>query len=156
VSSGAPFGQHVPVPDDAILITTDDLARLNRLELRRVAAAARWVATGLFVVAALGAAAWAWSMVHAQVRAEPGFGPGGPGISFTDRVDLLAATLIELVLTGVLAAGGVVVRLLADVLVDRSGGTLCGYQVGDRVDGPDDDDGDDGDFRPLTPFAVRT
>ncbi len=63
-------------------------------------------------------------------------------------------------LVGVLVAAGMVVRLLGDVLVDRSGGTLCGYEVGDTVDPLDDELGDDdledGDgFHPLTPLPPR-
>jgi hypothetical protein len=145
------------VPDDVARITADDLTRLNRAELRRVAVVARWVATGLFAVAALGILAWGWSTIHAQVRAGD-FGPGADGASFVDRVDLFTSDVVELVLVGVLKAGGVLVRMAGDALLERSGGTLCDYEVGDAVD-PLDDDGDGGDgdddFRPLTPLPPR-
>jgi hypothetical protein len=142
------------VPDEVRRITTDDLTGLNRAELRRVAGIARWVATGLFVVAGIGAAAWAWQLVRQQQQAGGFAGPfGDDGLSFADRIDLAVNGIVLLVLAAVLAGAGVLVRLFADVVVDRADGTLCGYEVGDEVDPPaDDPDDDDDDFGPLTPF----
>jgi hypothetical protein len=145
------------VSDRAALITADDLAALNRAELRRTAGLARHASTGLFAVAALGAAAWAWTMVHQQIQLGSsfgGFGGGDPQVSFTDRVDVFAGNVLQLVLAGALVAAAIVVRLLGDHLFDRHGGSLCGYEIGEPLDPADSTDGwDDADtFEALDPL----
>lgn len=123
-------------------MTADDVAALNRAMVERGAAFARIAGTVLIVVGAVGLIAALWVIGREQQHLDSGmfsFGDEGEGgASLLDRIDLIS-TRFGLVELPVLIGGiGLGLRLVADYVVSRTGGTLTGFEVGDEM--PDFDD----------------
>jgi hypothetical protein len=120
------------------ILTADDIAGLNRQAVIRAAAFTRLAGTGLVIAGAIALAAWLWLAIRQQqVIDGDTFSPPLAGltedVSFTQRIDLLANQII-LAIWAVVALGiGLGLRLVADYSVVRTGGTLTGYEVGDRA-----------------------
>jgi hypothetical protein len=134
--------EHGAVGDENVL-TADDVAALNGQAVARAAAFTRLAGTAAVIVGAVAAAAWAWGAYRTQARADDfgGIGPigldtsvGAPyEVTLADRLDLLV-TGTQLLVAGVLGVGvGLVLRLLADYTVARTGGSLTGFEAGDTA-----------------------
>jgi hypothetical protein len=127
-----------PTPDTDDIATAEDIAELNRMAVERSAAFARVAGTVVLVLGAFGAASWLWLNVRLQLRLDDVGGPLGSfgeddGVSILDRLDTLTA-YVEVLIVSVLAAGvGLGLRAMADYLVARTGGSLTGFRVGDRL-----------------------
>jgi hypothetical protein len=133
------------------IVTAEDVVVLNRAVVSRAAAFARVTATALLVVAGLALAAWVWVLVRQQQAAEDSlvFVPTGDDLTVGQRVDLFVNTLAYLVYAAVTGGVGVGLRLLADYAVARTGGSLTGFEPGDRL--PDPEPGRDGYVPPPVP-----
>src|SRR5205823_1131860 len=94
----------------------------------------------VFVVGLIGVAAWLYAVVRAQQALSSRLGSGGFSGSASDDVDLLdrldsfAPYVTVLVLAALVTGLGVLLRLVADVVADRFGGTVTGYEPGDTID----------------------
>jgi hypothetical protein len=122
-----------------MVITEEDVAALNRASIARAAAFVRIAGSVLVVVGAVGCLAWLWNVIRTQQQVSSSVrlvlgGPGAPiDVDLVDRLDLFVS-VIALLVTSALAAGfGLLLRLVADFLVMRSGGTLTGFEPGDVV-----------------------
>jgi hypothetical protein len=132
-----------PTPDGDDTATVVDIAELNRMAVERSAAFARVAGTVVLVLGAFGALSWLWLNVRLQLRLEDmgggplgSFGDPDEGVSFLDRLDTLTA-YVEVFVVSALAAGvGLGLRAVADYLVARTGGSLTGFRVGDRLSPP--------------------
>jgi hypothetical protein len=141
--------------DDNEILTTDDITGLNRQAVLRAAAFTRLAGAALVIAGVVAIVAWGWILVRDQMRlddfddaftadsltVDTPVGDSGPlfdlesafDITFADRVDVLLARL-GFALTAVLAVGvGLALRLFSDYSVARTGGTLTGFEAGDRV-----------------------
>jgi hypothetical protein len=121
------------------MLTADDITGLNRQAVARTAAFTRLAGTALVVAGAIATAAWLYLVVRQQQIVDDGemFSPSlavlSEDVSFAQRVDLLASQ-VTLGIWAVVAVGvGLGLRLVADYSVARTGGSLTGYEVGDRV-----------------------
>lgn len=121
------------------MLTADDITDLNRQAVVRTAAFARLAGTALVVAGAIAMAAWLYLVVRQQqiVNGGDSFSPSlgvlSEDVSFAQRVDLLASQ-VTLGIWAVVAVGvGLGLRLVADYSVARTGGSLTGYEPGDRV-----------------------
>jgi hypothetical protein len=121
------------------MLTADDITGLNRQAVARTAAFTRLAGTALVVAGAIATAAWLYLVVRQQQIVDDGemFSPSlavlSEDVSFAQRVDLLASQ-VTLGIWAVVAVGvGLGLRLVADYSVARTGGSLAGYEVGDRV-----------------------
>ena len=121
------------------IVTAEDVVVLNRAVVARAAAFARVTGTALLVVAGLALAAWVWVLVRQQQAAEDSlvFVPTGDDLTVGQRVDLFVNTLAYLVYAAVTGGVGVGLRLLADYAVARTGGSLTGFEAGDRLPDPE-------------------
>ena len=125
-------------------LTVDDIHDLNRESVERASAFVRIAGSILVVVGTVGALAWLWSAVRVQQQASPAAAFGlaqssGNDVSWIDRVDLFAPYVGSLVIAASAVGFGLFLRLLADFLVDRMGGTTTGFVEGDELDGFDED-----------------
>jgi hypothetical protein len=133
-----------PTPDTDDIATAEDIAELNRMAVERSAAFARVAGTVVLVLGAFGTAAWLWLNARLQLRLDDVGGPLGSfgeddRVSILDRLDTLTA-YVEVLIVSVLAAGvGLGLRAVADYLVARTGGSLTGFRVGDRLSPPPTD-----------------
>ena len=121
------------------MLTTDDITSLNRQAVVRAAAFTRLAGTALVVAGAIAMAAWLYLAVRQQQLVDGGdsFSPSlavlSEDVTFAQRVDLLASQ-VTLGIWAVVAGGvGLGLRLVADYSVARTGGSLTGYEAGDRV-----------------------
>jgi len=125
-------------------LTADDIHDLNRESVERASAFVRIAGSILVVVGTVGALAWLWSAVRVQQQASSAAAFGlsrssGNDVSWIDRVDLFAPYVGNLVLAASAVGFGLFLRLLADFLVDRVGGTTTAFVEGDELDGLDQD-----------------
>ncbi|MEY2592215.1 MAG: hypothetical protein QOJ67_4199 [Acidimicrobiaceae bacterium] len=126
--------------DSDVTITADDVKELNDAAVVRAAAFARFAGTALVGVGALGCLAWFWSTVRAQQSASIGANFGLPGtgierdISLVDRLDLFAPYVGPIVTAALVVGFGLMLRLVADFVVTRMGGSVTGFLPGDRFD----------------------
>ena len=137
--------------DDGETLTAGDITDLNRQAVVRAAAFTRLAGAALVIAGVLAITAWGWILVRDQLRlddydgidlvADQTSGDEPPlfdfedafDVTFADRVDVLLGRL-GFALTAVVAVGvGLGLRLAADYSVARTGGTLTGYEAGDRV-----------------------
>jgi hypothetical protein len=139
--------------DENEILTADDIAGLNRQAVLRAAAFTRLAGAALVVAGVLAIIAWGWILVRDQLRLDdyddlmlnpaPAESPvdsrplidfaGAFDITFADRVDVLLGRL-GFSLTAVVAVGvGLGLRLFADYSVARTGGSLTGFEPGDRA-----------------------
>jgi hypothetical protein len=125
-------------------LTAEDIAESNDERLAEIAKYVRMVAVGVLVVAAVMALAWLWIGMRAQWAASDRGGGGfsfttsESGVSFANRLDLLATTFSYLAQAAVVAALGSMAYLWSSRLLAASGRSLFGVQVGDAV--PEDDE----------------
>ena len=123
--------------DDDDIVTEADVDDLNRASVERSAVIARMAGSTLVVVGGLGLAAWLWLAYRTQAHATgtPLFGFGdAPDASLADRIDLLANMFMVLLVATMATALGLLVRVVADFLQARIGGSVTGFRVGDRFD----------------------
>ncbi|MGQ0831723.1 MAG: hypothetical protein ACT4OV_08600 [Microthrixaceae bacterium] len=128
-------------------ISQADLDGLNRRALLRSSELVRRAGTGLLWIAAALATAWLWQLVRfQQILTDSvgtgGFGIDGPnlsGISWTQRIDSIAASLGSLGVAAITAGVGVAVRLYAEVVALQQGADITPWQLGDEIDDPDED-----------------
>ena len=136
---------------EADTVSPADVAGLNQAVVARGANLARQIGTGLLVIAGLGAAAWAWlvlrslDLIGERDRAGLGDDPGA-----VEQIDLVAALLPYLVYSSLAAGVGVALRLGADYMVARTGGSLTGVRPGEPLASvrrwpPDEADGNGGE-----------
>lgn len=131
---------------DSTTITVEDVAVLNRSVVEPIARFAHGLSVAMFVVGTIGAAAFLWLAVRTQQRLEDEqFTPLGgqvEDVSWVDRLDALAPTVLYLVWAALAAGAGVGLRLLADAVLAMTGGSVGELQVGDSVvlDGDEEDD----------------
>jgi hypothetical protein len=137
--------------DENEILTADDISGLNRQAVVRAAAFTRLAGAALVIAGAVAIVACGWIVVRDQLRLDDydaldpvaaqtpaEDGPlfdfdGAFDVTFADRVDVLVGR-IGFALTAVVAVGvGLGLRLVADYSVARTGGSLTGYEVGDRV-----------------------
>jgi hypothetical protein len=130
--------------DSPDVITADDVAGLNRTAVTRSAGITRIAGTALLVIGAVALATALWVSVRTQQHLDDRYSYSGDfegdqsdGPSFVDRVDAFSQTFSVWSLAGLALGGGLVLRLLADYTVARSGGSITGYLPGDRVPGDD-------------------
>jgi hypothetical protein len=125
-------------PDDDV-ITAQDVEELNGAVVARTAAFVRIAGTVLVVVGVVGCAAWLWTTVRTQqaVSASVNFGiPASgpkPDVDLIDRVDLFAPYVPAVVTASLVVGFGLLLRLVADFVVARAGGSLTGFEAGDRL-----------------------
>jgi hypothetical protein len=130
-------------------VTADDIATTNGMMVARSAAFARLAGTVLIVVGSIGAVAWAWFVVRTQQHLSGALVPGAFDLdssspSLLDRLDAVPGTVVLLVSAALAVGLGVLLRLGADYVVVRTGGSLTGYQVGDEL--PEAEAQPDADF----------
>ena len=119
-------------------LTADDIVGLNRQAVVRAAAFTRLVGSALVIAGAIAMVAWLWLAVRQQQLADADtfsapLASYRDDVSFAQRIDLLASQA-TLAVWAVLAVGvGLGLRLGADDAVARTGGTLTGFEPGDRV-----------------------
>jgi hypothetical protein len=122
-----------------MVITEDDVDALNRASIARAAAFVRIAGSALVVVGVVGCAAWLWNVIRTQqqVSGSVNLTLGGQGapvdVDLVDRLDLFVSFVALLVTSAVAAGFGLLLRLTADFLVVRSGGTVTGFEPGDAV-----------------------
>ncbi|HUQ62265.1 MAG TPA: hypothetical protein VM121_00745 [Acidimicrobiales bacterium] len=137
---------------DETQITADDIADLNRTGLAATATIGRILGLVLMVLSAIGVLAWLWITASSQGLVNSGgrFGSSSEeDMTFTQRLDLLASTS-SFLMSAVLVGGvGMAVRLISELLLARTGGSITGIQVGDRPDPEDFEDVDEADGVPL-------
>jgi hypothetical protein len=120
------------------ILTADDITALNRQAIVRAAAFSRLAGTALVIAGAIAMAAWLWLAVRQQQIVDDAefsapLSSLDRDVSFVQRLDLLAGQ-VTLAMWAVVAVGvGLGLRLVADYSVARTGGTLTGYEPGDRV-----------------------
>jgi hypothetical protein len=120
-----------------MVVTANDVDALNRASIERAGAFVRIAGSVLVVVGALGCAAWLWSTIRTQqqLNGSLGFTLGGDrppiDVDLVDRVDLFTPYVGLLVESALVIGFGLALRLIADFLVARSGGTLTGFEPGD-------------------------
>jgi hypothetical protein len=120
------------------ILTTDDITSLNRQAVLRGAAFTRLAGTALVVAGAIAVTAWLWLVVRQQQVVDSDSFTGtlaalNDDVSFVQRLDLLASQ-VTLGIWAVVTVGiGLGLRLIADYSVARTGGSLTGYEVGDRI-----------------------
>jgi hypothetical protein len=123
-----------------VVVTEADVDALNRASIARAAAFVKVAGSVLVVVGAVGCAAWAWASVRTQqqISSAANLTFGGSGspidIDFVDRIDALTSFVALLVTSAVAVGFGLMLRLGADVVVARSGGSLTGFEPGDVVE----------------------
>ena len=142
--------------EDDDRITGEDVAFLNRQAVARAAAFGRLSGTALVVVGAIAALAWLWLTIRQQQMMDDGsgsdpFGSAAPEVTFADRLDMFTNGISLLVFAALTLGGGLGLRLLADYTVARVGGTLTGFEVGDRAPAPLESESD-----PDSPSAPRS
>ena len=131
--------------DPDLTLTVDDIEELNREAIARGAAFVSLAGTALVVVGAVGCLAWLWTAVRVQQQLSPGLTLGfsddasGQNASLLDRVDLFVPYVGSLVIPALVIGFGLLLRLSADLVVARSGGTITGFQAGDRLEDEDSD-----------------
>ena len=124
--------------DDAL--TLDDIRDLNRMSVERGAAFVRIAGSIVAGIGVVGALAWLWGAIRTQQEALPSAALGFPGstqpngVSWVDRIDLLAPFMGSLVVAAAVTAFGLLLRLLADFLVDRVGGSTTGFEAGESLE----------------------
>jgi hypothetical protein len=124
-----------------MVITPEDVEELNAAAIARAAAFVRIAGTVLVGVGAAGCLAWLWTAVRSQQELSPNVGFGLPGsespqVELVDRIDLLAPFLGAWVLAAFVVGFGLLLRLAADFVLARSGGSVTGFEAGDVL--PDD------------------
>jgi hypothetical protein len=130
-------------PDSPDVITADDVAGLNRTAVARSAALTRIAGTVLLAIGVVALASAVFLSVRHQQRLDDrgdfvsDFDTEADGPSMLDRVDLFTQTFPNWALAGLALGGGMVLRLLADYAVARTGGSITGYEPGDRLPGDD-------------------
>jgi hypothetical protein len=126
--------------DEDRTITADDVASMNRASIERSAYLARLGGSVLFVVGVLVALGWLWTQIRNQQRLDDyGSSPAVTGaiqlysarITGVSRVDLLLGSLGGLWLPALAVAGGLALRMLADFVQIRVGGSITGFVEGD-------------------------
>jgi hypothetical protein len=124
--------------NDDLVVTESDVANLNRRTVERSASIARSAGTVLVVVGAVGVAAWVWIAVRTQDRG--GMVQYGlvedlelPGLSISERIDLFAGSLSLLMFSAAVVGVGLFLRVAGDYGQTRVGGSVTGFQVGDRL-----------------------
>jgi hypothetical protein len=120
-------------------LTEDDITDLNRMSVERGAAFVRMAGSAVVGIGIVGVLAWLWTAVRIQQEATPAealnFSVSSQhGVSWIDRIDLLSPYVSSLVVAAAVTAFGFLLRLLADFLVDRVGGTTTGFEAGDTLD----------------------
>jgi len=137
---------------EADTVSPADVAGLNQAVVARGANLARRAGTGLLAVAGLGVLAWAWTTLRAlDVLGESYIGFGDdPEFGLDDRIDLVAGYFNLLVFAALAAGVGVALRLGADYMVARTGGSLTGVRPGEPLASvrrwpPDEADGNGGE-----------
>ena len=126
-------------------LTVDDIRDLNRMSVERGAAFVRIAGSVVAAIGVVGALAWLWGAIRTQQEALPSAALGFPGasqtkgVSLVDRIDLLAPFMGSLVVAAAVTGFGLLLRLMADFLVDRVGGSTTGFEAGDSLDGGSDD-----------------
>ena len=125
-----------------LALTEDDIRDLNRMSVERAAAFVRIGGAVVIAVGVVGALAWMWTVIRVQQEASPaamlpfGQSQSEAGLSLVDRIDLLAPYAGALVIASAAVGFGLFLRLLADFVVDRIGGTTTGFEAGDQLDDP--------------------
>lgn len=126
-------------------VTEAEVVALNRETLARTARWGRYGGNVLIVVGLVGVAGWLW-MVARQQQLFGSADPTGGIFAFSEevsplqRVDLFSTSLgylLNAVLTGGLGLG---LRLVAEHLTIRSGGSLTPLRAGERWSDAVDDD----------------
>jgi hypothetical protein len=133
-------------------LTADDVVELNRSAISTTARVVCQAGNVLVVLALVGVAAWLW-IVARQQQLLGNDGPSGfitvSGESpFARRVDIFAGSVGFLLNVGLVGGLGLGLRLAAENVMLRTGGTLSGLEagallaedVGDDADDLDDDD----------------
>jgi len=123
--------------------TATDVRALNRASIERSAVIARIAGTLAIAVAVIVAAGWLWQTVRLQQRAGGDFtvfDGSSTDIEFVDRVDVFIASLGLLGTAALVAGLGFGLRLVADYMQDRAGGTVTGFVAGDPLPLVDDAD----------------
>ena len=124
--------------EPGVVVTDEDVDALNRATMARAAAFVRLAGSVLVAAGATGVAAWLWLAIRTQQNLSSSSvhltlgGQGAPlDFDLVDRLDLLTASF-GLLMTSVLVVGfGLLLRLIADFVDARSGGTLTGFVPGD-------------------------
>jgi CHASE2 domain-containing sensor protein len=130
--------------DESPVITEDDIDALNRRAVTRVIDTTRVASTVLLVVGTLLALAWIWEVLRTQGliadRGNEGFSILylGENLTIKQRVDALTTTITLLAFASLVAGFGIWLRVYCAVAALRVGGSLTGWEVGDRIDETDE------------------
>lgn len=127
-----------------------DVVDLNRAAIARSAALARLTGSILIAIGAVGLALAVYVNVRAQLQLGESLGtfgtidgPIAPGPSLNERISTLANG-IAVVLEGVaMITFGLLLRMLADYVLARSGASITGYLPGDEAPPPPPTDAED-------------
>lgn len=116
------------------VFTTDDVQRLNRMAIERAAVIARIAGTASIAIGVVVGLAWAWLAVRTQQRVSNAvFGGADADADLVDRVDLFVSSAALLAFAALTCVLGVALRLIADFIQDRAGGSITGYKPGDEL-----------------------
>ena len=121
-------------------ITEADVADLDQRALLRSTHLVRQGAQVAFAVAGLLVVAWLWNVVRYQqlVADRYGSGFGSTDIPWTERVDVFAGSLSQLGFVALVGGMGLALRVYGEVIAIGHGGKLTPWEVGQRIDDPDD------------------
>ena len=130
--------------DEGDVVTAADVAALNSAAIDRSATLARLTGAGLVVVGTVAALGWLWMSVRTQQQLEDGMFVGFGETEQVDaevRLDQFAINLWMIGAAAAVVGLGAAMRVLADYAQARAGGSITGFQVGDRFtdEGLDED-----------------
>jgi hypothetical protein len=117
---------------------------MNRAAIARATAFVRLAGTVVVAIGAIGVLAWLWTAVRAQQQVAPAVTIGldaqlpSRDVSLIDRIDLLAPYVESLLLAFLVIGFGLLLRLIADFVLDRTGGTITGFEAGDILGDEDE------------------
>jgi len=128
--------------DDDRTLTEADLEVLDQTAVRQMATLARTVSWLLVAAGVLGTLAWFWVSLRGQQTASAvGLSTAsafadGESVPLADRITLFTGQVPILLLSGIVAGVGLLLRAVADHVQLASGSSPLGLQVGDPWPAP--------------------
>ena len=127
-----------PDADERDVITTDDIAVLNRGEVDRIAGLGSTASIALLAAGALVLAGWLWQLVRVQQQLESrttfassdGFVPASAGPDLVDRIDASMSSLGYLAFAAFVIAIALLLRVTCAYAQARVGGNTTGLEPG--------------------------
>ena len=121
-------------------VTAEDVAESNRMAVNRTAALGRQASGVLLVVAAVNIAGWMWSTYRTQSHLDDSQLGNVPS---SLRFDLFVQSLGLLYTAALVIGVALTLRMAADYLQSRDGGSITGLTIGDALPVAEPDPGDE-------------